>query len=83
MNLFTCKAPLMLDLPMTLGETRYKNRDGDIIKLKPKQARRNSFMLCSLHQNLNAALIHYKRIMCSNNDTNYNKTINAVKFKNY
>lgn len=34
-----------------------------------KQSRRNAFMLCILHQEINDAVRHYRDIMCTFNST--------------
>ena len=52
--MFTCENPLMMDLPNDLGTLDYKNRDGERIRLSKQEARRGAFMLCTLHQAINA-----------------------------
>jgi hypothetical protein len=48
-------------------------------KVGPRVAKRTSFILCSIHQALNAALMHFKSVMCQGNPkTNYNRTFNVV-----
>lgn len=50
-----------------------------IIKLGKTEARRNAFMLCTIHRSINAMLTHYKSIMCpADSVINHNKTINVV-----
>jgi len=44
-SLFTCESPLLADIPRDLGNVTYKNRDGEIIPISQKKARRNTFML--------------------------------------
>ena len=78
---FSCESPMMLVLPNDLGKVTYKNRDGEIIKLGPIQAKRNAFMLCTIHSALNAAMVDYKTRMCDENydSVNYNRSINVVR----
>ena len=85
LNPFSCESPMMLVLPKNLGTVNYKNRDGEIIKLSPRQAKRNAFMLCTIHNALNEAMLDYKTRMCDeNNDSiNYNRSVNAVRNDKY
>lgn len=47
--------------------------------LGKKEARRNAFMLCAIHNAINAMVTHYKSVMCTNGETvNLDKTINVV-----
>lgn len=77
-NIFKCDSPLLASLPPDLGKVDYKNRDGDIIKLSRKQARRNAFSLCVVHSAINRMLIDYKKIHCGSN-ANLNMTLNLAK----
>ena len=44
-----------------------------------KQARRNAFMLCTLHNSINAMVTHYKSVMCAGEpNVNLDKKINVV-----
>ena len=72
LNPFSCESPMMLQLPRDLGKVNYKNRDGEIIKIGPTQAKRNAFMLCTIHSALNAAMYDYKRRMCDDDNDNIN-----------
>ena len=43
------------------------------------QARRNAFMLCTIHNAINAMVTHYKSVMCpAGEKVNLDKTINVV-----
>lgn len=50
-----------------------------IIKLGKTEAKRNAFMLCTIHKSINKMVAHYKSVMCSKDQfVNLNKTINVV-----
>ena len=50
-----------------------------IIKLGRTEARRNAFMLCTVHRSINAMVEHYRAVMCPQDQyINRNKTINVV-----
>ncbi|KAJ1434200.1 hypothetical protein B484DRAFT_394152 [Ochromonadaceae sp. CCMP2298] len=77
--LFDCDAPMMEDPPLNLGTVKYKNRDGTNMPLSRVQARRNAFMLCTIHRSINAMVGHYKDVMCDKSQfVNRNKSINVV-----
>jgi hypothetical protein len=82
-DMFQCDRPMMVDPPLDLGTVDYKNRDGEIIKITPQQAKRNAFALCTIHRSINKMLTYYKRIMCTaeSDVVNLNKTVNAVSKK--
>jgi len=81
-KMFTCEHPMLIDPPRDLGNVTYKNRDGEIIKIGKTYAKRNAFMLCTIHRAINAALVDYKQRMCTNGEfINHNKTINLAVVK--
>ena len=45
-SILGCDFPLMVEPPLDIGTLRYKNRDGEIVKLSAEQSRRNAFALC-------------------------------------
>jgi hypothetical protein len=50
-----------------------------IIKLGKTEARRNAFMLCTIHNAINGMVTHYKQVMCGPGEhVNLNKSINVV-----
>jgi hypothetical protein len=50
-----------------------------IIKLGKTEARRNAFMLCTVHRAINAMVEHYKSVMCPPGAfVNHNKSVNVV-----
>ncbi len=50
-----------------------------IIKLGKTEAKRNAFMLCTVHHAINAMVAHYKEVMCPPGVfVNTNKSINVV-----
>ena len=68
-----------MQLPKNLGKTDYKNRDGERIPLNKRDARRGAFMLCTIHNAINAAAEDYKRKMCNGAEkVNYEKTHNLA-----
>ena len=78
-DIFSCSRGLFVDLPPGLAavEPPHKEREGgEIVAQTRQQVRRSTFMLSVLHSALNAALRHYKSIMCntptSHNHTNHN-----------
>mmetsp|Transcript_26744 Transcript_26744/g.25617 ORF Transcript_26744/g.25617 Transcript_26744/m.25617 type:complete len:512 (-) Transcript_26744:103-1638(-) len=78
-SILNCDFPLLVDPPLDIGKTHYKNRDGEIVKLSPKQARRNAFALCVIHRSINAMLEYYKGKMCPLGAAiNPAKTLNVV-----
>jgi hypothetical protein len=77
--IFDCDKPIMLELPRDLGKARFKNRDGDVMKMSKQQARRNAFALCTIHNSINSMLKHYKSKMCPPGSfVNLNGSINVV-----
>ena len=79
-NFFKCDAPLLVEPPQDLGKINYKNRDGDIIKLTQKQARRNAFSLCVISTAINNMLVDYKEKMCGH-DFNTTRSVNLANIK--
>eukprot|EP01031_Cornospumella_fuschlensis_P030369 gene30369-36694_t len=80
-KMLTCDGPLMSSLSPTLAAIRYKNRDGEIMKIGPKQASRGGFMLCTVHAAINRMLVYYKHKMCQDVGVlkmNFNMTENLV-----
>lgn len=52
--------------------------------LNKVQVKRNAFALCLIHRSINAALLHYKQIMCSASEpVNTKKLINVQKIEDY
>ena len=50
-----------------------------MIKINQRDARRGAFMLCTIHQAINAALLDYKSKVCDDKSKiNYEKTINLA-----
>jgi hypothetical protein len=78
-EIFNCNEPLLLEPSTDLGLIRYKNRDGEILKITKVWARRNSFALNVITRSINNMIINYRNIMCENKATiNYNKTKNLA-----
>lgn len=77
-DIFSCEKPMMLELPKDLGTMNYKNRDGQRIPLNKRDARRGAFMLCIIHQAINAAAQDYKNKMCDSSAANYEKSLNLA-----
>jgi hypothetical protein len=51
--------------------------------LSKEQARRNAFILCTLHKSINSMLVYYKSKMCgvaagSSVSVNFEKSVNVV-----
>lgn len=42
--------------------------------MKPKNAKRNAYMICVIHRVINSALADYKKKMCDPEDINSEKT---------
>ena len=81
-SILGCDFPLMVEPPTDIGTLRYKNRDGEIVKLSPEQARRNAFALCVAHRSLNGMLCYYKRHMCPLGQFNQTQSLNVVHWPN-
>lgn len=77
-GIFDCNSPMMAEPPLDVAKLRYKNRDGEIVKLGPQQSKRGSFMLCTIHRSINAMLTYYKSKMCSLESVNTTKAVNVV-----
>ena len=78
-NIFTCDHPLFKEPPVDLDKVDYRIKAGEKQELKSRQVKRNAYTLCVIHHAINAAMINYKKVMCSDNaQTNYNKTYVAV-----
>lgn len=78
-KMLTCDGPLLASTPTDLAKLRYKNRDGDIIKLGPQQAKRNAFMLCTLHRSINDMLMYYRLKTCPDHSKiNRNQTESLI-----
>lgn len=77
-SIFDCNAPIMATPPLNISEVRYKNRDGEIIRLGPKSSRRGTFMLCTIHKAINAMLTYYKSKMCAPETINLTPSVNLV-----
>lgn len=81
-KLFECEGQLLGEIPRDIALTKYKNRDGEIIAIGQKYARRNSFMLCGIHSAINELLRDFKRRMCTGpraDKINLNMTLNLAK----
>jgi hypothetical protein len=76
--MFECNAPLMAIPPANISTVRYKNRDGEIVKLGVKQSRRGTFMLCTIHYAINEMLLYYKSKMCPAEKINTKPSVNLV-----
>jgi hypothetical protein len=78
-SIFDCDKPILQEPPMNLSSLRYKNRDGEIMKLGPQQSMRNAFMICVLHRSINAMVTDYKMKMCPDLKTiNLQKSLNMA-----
>lgn len=77
-QMFECNAPLMAQPPRNISEVRYKNRDGEIVKLGVRGSRRGTFMLCTIHYAINAMLRYYKEKMCAPDKMNLTPSVNLV-----
>lgn len=81
-RMFECSGPLLGSIPSNIATTTYKNRDGEIIPITRKYARRNSFMLCIIHRSINAMLSDFKSRMCVGDkakEINLNTSLNLAK----
>jgi hypothetical protein len=63
-SMFQCSSPLLADIPHDVGLLRFKDRDGEIVKLSDVEARRNAFMLCAIHSAINDAVLDVKERSC-------------------
>jgi hypothetical protein len=81
--LFDCNAPMMSIPPQNSSLLRYKNRDGEIIKLGKTASRRGTFMLCTIHMAINAMLEYYKQRMCTPETINRQTLVNLVSKEYY
>jgi hypothetical protein len=74
-DIFDCNKPLFIELPAEFGIFPEKDAQSD--PKQDKKARlfykRNAFMVCTIHRVINAALAHYKGVMCPK-DHNLEKT---------
>lgn len=78
-EIFNCDEPLLLEPAIDLGLVRYKNRDGEILKITKKWATRNTFALNVITRSINNMVIHYRNIICENKSTiNFNRTKNLA-----
>ena len=65
-DVFTCNNSVLLRLPpRDVFRSDYRIKEKKKVKFtKPHQARRNTFMLCSLYNMLNDAIMFYNKKMC-------------------
>lgn len=83
-RIFDCDAPLLQELPLDLSQYNYKMKDGRYVP-EPNniEARRNSFLLCTLYSSINTMLTDYKMRYCPEG-ANYNASVNlATENYNY
>lgn len=77
-DIFNCDQPMLAEPPVDLGFTNYRVRNGVREDLKKVQVKRNAFALCIIHRSINAAVLHYRNIMCPV-PFNTDKTVNVQK----
>jgi hypothetical protein len=76
-DIFSCEHPLFIELPIGYGsfpESAGNQATNSKEDLKARKLyKRNAFMVCTIHRAINAALTHYKSVMCDSSTANLKK----------